>query len=437
MTNEAGTPSKTAGRRPLCAAPFNSLLVDPDKGVRPCCRYFPPIGHHVPGSVSIGKLDATTSLAAIRDSAAWRDVADRLAAGDTPVGCHDCLQRERETGYSGRGDYDDPEWDKGLRYLEINTSNICTLQCRHCDGHFSHRWARVQGMPTHKADTTNLLENLRATDLSRLEVVAFKGGEPLVNPDLGATLEHLAAIGRLASLEVRITTNGTVDPAPFLPLLRRARRCWFNLSVDGVGAVQTYIRHGRSDVENVQRLVAACSAIPDVRYGLITSVMAYNVHQLPAIAAWWRKLAGAELRSKWVRRWRRWTRQAEFLPLSFFNIVTSPGHLALGALQDATRARLADRYEQLDATIYGNVVRVLRQPFAGARAHDQLVLETLRTDRLLGRSWRDAVPELADELVLLDRDASLAEFARRPDVSTTDMAAITQAADDLAAAASR
>lgn len=416
-------------------APFNALLIDPDKGVRPCCRYFPPVGHHVPDSVSIGRLDASTSLTAIREGAAWREVADQLAAHEEPIGCRDCLQRERSTGYSGRGDYDGATPEHGLTYLEVNTSNICTLQCRHCDGHFSHRWARVQGMPTHKADTETLRASLRSVDLSKLEVVAFKGGEPLINPDVAATLEHLAGIGRLRHVDVRITTNGTVDPTPFLPLLRQARRCWFNLSVDGVGAVQTYIRHGRSDLENVQRLVASCMSIPDVRFGLITSVMAYNVHQLPEIAAWWRRLAGAELRNKWVRRWRRWTRQAEFLPLSFFNIVTSPGHLALGALQDATRARLADRYERLDATLYHNVIRVLREPFAGARAHDQLVLETLRTDRLLGRSWRDAAPELADELVLLDRESSLAEFARRPDVSSADVAAIRQAADELATTA--
>ena len=61
-------------------APFNALLIDPDKGVRPCCRYFPPVGHHVPDSVSIGRLDASTSLTSIREGAAWREVADQLAA---------------------------------------------------------------------------------------------------------------------------------------------------------------------------------------------------------------------------------------------------------------------------------------------------------------------------------------------------------------------
>lgn len=409
-------------------APFNALLIDPDKGVRPCCRYFPPVGHHVADSVSIGRLDASTSLTAIRDGAAWREVADQLAAHEEPVGCRDCLQRERSTGYSGRGDYDGATPEHGLTYLEINTSNICTLQCRHCDGHFSHRWARVQGLPTHKADTETLRRSLRSVDLSRLEVVAFKGGEPLINPDVTATLEHLAGIGRLQHVDVRITTNGTVDPSPFLPLLRQARRVWFNLSVDGVGAVQTYIRHGKSDVENVRGLVDACSTIPRVRFGLICSVMAYNVFHLPEIASWWRALAARDTGGKWRRRLRRWLGMPEFLPLSFFNLVTSPEQISIPALQDATRHALADRYERMDPLLYANVVKMLRLPFAGASVHDQFVVETLRNDRLLGRSWRDAIPELAPEMRLLDPDAARARLERArasdPDLAATLVTAL-------------
>lgn len=408
-------------------APFNALLIDPDKGVRPCCRYFPPVGHHVAGSVSIGRLDASTSLTSIREGAAWREVADQLAAHEEPVGCRDCLQRERSTGYSGRGDYDGATPDHGLTYLEINTSNICTLQCRHCDGHFSHRWARVQGMPTHKADTETLRASLRSVDLSKLEVVAFKGGEPLINPDVAATLEHLSGIGRLRHVDVRVTTNGTVDPTPFLPLLRRARRVSFNLSVDGVGVVQTYIRHGKSDVGNVQRLVAICSAIPRVRFGLICSVMAYNVFQLPEIAAWWRALAAPDAGGKWRRRLRRWAGKPEFAPLSFFNLVTSPEQIAIPALQDTTRHALADRYERLDPALYANVVRVLRTPFAGARVHDQFVVETLRNDRLLGRSWRDAIPELAAEMRLLDPESARAQLDRARGIDPASAEALAAA----------
>ena len=399
--------------QPLCVAPFTALLIDPDKGVRPCCRFFDALGAYVPGSVAIGRLDPHTTASDIMAGPAWRGIAQQLAARKVPPGCRECIQRERDTGYAGRRDYDDPDWRQGLTYLEINTSNVCTLQCRHCDGYYSHLWAPHQGLPTHRADSELLLRSLRGLDLSHLNSVAFKGGEPLINPDLVAVLEHLAAIGRLEQVVVRITTNGTVARGLPLELLGRARRCEIGISVDGVGELQTYIRHGNSAGATIARFVAAASAIPRVRFGIIVSVMAYNVFALPAIADWWRTLAGYDPRRRWQARWRRWRRRAEFQPISFFHFVTSPAHLCVSSLQDHTRARAAAQLERLDPELYAHVIHMLRRPFAGNHDHDRLVLETLKNDQLLGRSFREALPELRDEMVLLDPAAARADLQRR------------------------
>ena len=47
-------------------------------------------------------------------------------------------------------------------------------------------------------DADLLVRSLRELDLSHLERVSFKGGEPMVNTDVPAVLEHLREIGRLA-----------------------------------------------------------------------------------------------------------------------------------------------------------------------------------------------------------------------------------------------
>ena len=412
----------TPPRRPLCVAPSTALLIDPDKTVRPCCRYFPPIGAHVPGSFGIGRIDEHTTVADVRDGAAWREVAGQLAAHEMPAGCRDCLQQERDSGLAGSREYDDEDWQQGITFLEINTSNICTLQCRHCDGHFSHRWARVQGMPTHKADPELLLESLRGIDLSHVKRVAFKGGEPLVNPDLVAVLKHLDAIGRLQHVTVRITTNGTVAPEEPLAWLRKARSCEFGISVDGVGDLQTYIRHGPSSLDKIERFLQVYGAIPRVRFGVIVSVMAYNVCTLPAIADWWRGLAGYPMGNRWIQRWRRWRGRAEFRPISFQHFVTSPKHLAVTCLQDHTRAQLVRRFQALDPLRYAQVIRMLQAPYAGDHIHDQWVLETLRKDRLLGRDFRAVLPELAAEFELLDPAALFADLERSRRAGATTQA---------------
>jgi len=230
-----------------------------------------------------------------------------------------------------------------------------------------------------------------------------------------------------------LSTNGSVAPTELLPLLSKAKRCDIGISVDGAGELQTYIRHGRSSADNIARFVEAYRRLPRVSFGAIVSVMAYNVPALPQIEAWWSSVAGYDPRSKWQRRWQRWTRKAEFHPLTFFHFVTSPEHLAVHCLQDQTRAKLAARYEQLDPRAYGQVVQMLKMPFAGARMHDQWVVETLRNDRLLGRSYRDDLRDLQHEFVLLDPVATFADLQRRRDAGEIDAAQFANLSADLAA----
>jgi hypothetical protein len=159
------------------------------------------------------------------------------------------------------------------------------------------------------------------------------------------------------------------------------------LSVDGTGQVQEYVRHGGSSLPVLERSIATWAAMPNVVLDRNTSVMAYNVFDLPRIDAWW-----AGLSARFRGRYR---------PSHYESFVLSPAELAVHCLQDATRLALADRYEALDRELYAPVTAVLRQPFAGVAMHDAFVRRTWRDDAELGRSVLDAVPELAAEMVLL------------------------------------
>ena len=55
----------------------------------------------------------------------------------------------------------------------------------------------------------------------------------------------------------------------------------------------------------------------------------------------------------------------------------------------------------MDPVLYAPVVRVLDQPFAGVQRHDEFVRRTQELDRELGTEVLAAVPELAEEMVLL------------------------------------
>jgi hypothetical protein len=376
---------------PLCVAARTALLIDPDKSVRPCCSYG-NYGQHLPGTWGIDRLSPARRLADIVRSEPWQQVVEALDRGAIPTGCADCMRREVETGASLRRNLYSPNWQRGLTYLELNTSNKCTLQCRHCGPGFSHRWAKDLGGEIHAACGDELLPTLRELDLSHLERVMFKGGEPMVNGDVAVTLNYLREIGRLEHTHVSMVTNGSVIDDELVELMLDSHSVGLSISVDGVGDVQRYIRHGRSDTSLIERFVArwrdlqAARRVPtyvDVRP--LVSVMVYNVHALPAIAEWWRRV-------------QQQPGHLTMLPIQFDHFVLDPPELSVTVLRDPARARLAAHLQALDAGLYGNVVRLLQQPWAGAETHAAFVQRTRSHDALLGTRLEDLVPGLAREL---------------------------------------
>jgi hypothetical protein len=391
----ASAPSD-APPRPLCTAAATSVLIDVDKGVRPCCSYE---GKHLPHSLSVGRL-GETSLADVLAGEAWSTLREQLDRHEVPPGCANCISRERVSGRSERTNLEDrlsPNWHRGITYLELNSSNLCNLQCRHCSSFFSSRWSAHErrhgrpAAPVKAPDTDMLLRNLRGVDLSHLDAVALKGGEPMLNEDARVLLQHCEQLGVLEGLTVYMVTNGTVIEPRLLELLRRVKRCQVGVSVDGVGGVQTYIRHGASELERLEEAIAVYAAMPNVVLTRNTSVMAYNVFCLDRLDAWWDGLA-ARFPGRLVR--------------SVYGLfVLDPAELAVNVLQDATRTAVRDRYQALDAQRYAPVIRMLDRRFAGARLHDAFVRRTRQLDAELGRSVLDVVPELAAEMELLQPEA--------------------------------
>src|SRR5689334_11591242 len=115
-------------RLPFCTAPFTSAVVDPDKGVRPCCTF----------EGRLGSL-REQPLADIVASPAWKEVQGQITRGDLPAGCAKCWQREKATGWSPRLCFLEArsarngEWRRGITEIEVNSSNVCNLACTHCN----------------------------------------------------------------------------------------------------------------------------------------------------------------------------------------------------------------------------------------------------------------------------------------------------------------
>lgn len=391
----AALEKERATRAPLCVAAESALLIDADKTVRPCCDYW---GKHRDDGPGVGRL-GEQALVDILAGPVWNSLRADLAAHRAPAGCAGCLKREATTGSSHRLLLERLHAGArrpGISYLELNSSNLCNLQCRHCNPRYSSRWAaheRRHGRPTSpvtQPDPQLLLDNLRGVDLQHLAFVSLKGGEPMLNADVPTLLQHLDERGVLGKVTVFVVTNGTTLDQQVLALLARAKKVALCVSVDGHGDLQTYIRHGASDLATIEHNLCVYAALPNFVLDRNTAVMAYNVFHLDRIDAWW-----GELAKRFPGRCR---------PSHYESFVLWPEDLSVHCLQDATRAELAAKYTALDPVLYAPVIAVLRQPFAGPTLHDALVRRTRREDAELGRSILDVVPELAAEMVLLGGD---------------------------------
>lgn len=389
---------------PLCTAPFTSFIVDPDKTVRPCCVWE---GEHF-GSLEDTHIDSILAGERMQETRAL--LADRK----WPDGCLRCKDRAQQTGWSlqqdflpGGASFSD-EWNKGLTYIELNSTNLCNLACLHCSVKFSNEWERYDRMlndeglglrfiahhtapdapaPCHGGDAADsepkvasVPDQLSGMDLSHLKTVMLKGGEPMMNRDAIALLQRLDELGVLCNVTVTVVTNGSVVNPKIKEFLSHAKSVNCCLSVDGVGAVQDYIRYGPSANDRIEASVHSLLELPQTRWSMLMSVMTYNVFTLPQVAEWWNRMS----------------RHApdRFDAVNFKHFVIDPVYLSVSALPDSLRQQLIARYEPM-GSLYKNVIRTLKQPFHGDDVLQTFVEFTRIMDRYRTTSVTDAVPELA------------------------------------------
>jgi MoaA/NifB/PqqE/SkfB family radical SAM enzyme len=386
-------------KTPFCTAPFTAFLVDPDKGVRPCCDFE---GH-------LGNI-REQPLSEILSSPGWQKVRTQISRDDMPDGCVSCYKREKATGWSVRRDFiakratKNGQWKKGLTEIEINSSNVCNLTCTHCSADFSTGWlslipklqeAKVphyrgqQPQQILKPDPENIVRQLSGLDLSHMDLVRFKGGEPMLNPDVPAVLRYFKERGLLGQMEASFVSNGSVVSEEVLELLRAAKTVSMCISVDGTGEVQDYIRRGPSGISRIERFIEAFASLPTITFNLSISVMVYNVFSLDRISAWWNGLD-----KQYPGKMKQ--------PLRFPLCVIQPPILSIRVLQDGTRKKLIDKYRRLHDANYSHVLKALKQPFAGEKIHNDFVAYTQGMDKIWKSDVLRVVPELAPEMVLLE-----------------------------------
>jgi sulfatase maturation enzyme AslB (radical SAM superfamily) len=133
-----------------------------------------------------------------------------------------------------------PNKEPKLTYLDVRLSNKCNLGCRMCSPSFSSLIAEERGIKSNYSWSKGALEQIKKID--NLQVLYITGGEPLLVKENYILLENLVETGASKRILLILNTNCTVFPDKFINLILKFEKVLVNLSIDGIGKVQEYIR---------------------------------------------------------------------------------------------------------------------------------------------------------------------------------------------------
>lgn len=295
--------------------------------------------------------DGSLSLTEIWTSDYYQEVRKQMLAGERVSHCRRCWEADDRGGGSDRQIHNtwfkapsgfDLDIEKGNSlgapsFLDLRPGNFCNLACRMCftrvssgvnDLHRDHPeleevtgesyWHEVNDWiddPVRFEEVKSWIPNTKTLKLA--------GGEPLFMPGVIKLLRWCVDSGN-THLHLDITTNGTRTQGKVLNWLEKFDSVDIQLSIDGVGKVNDYIRSG----SNWHEIDKAYQKYLDmnVRVNLLVAVQNYNIFSLVDLIEYW-KDHGAN---------------GNFV----FNFVDWPRELQIDILPESIRLRVANQIEE-------------------------------------------------------------------------------------------
>jgi organic radical activating enzyme len=181
-----------------------------------------------------------------------------LLENKKPTDCNSCWDKESKGLKSTRDRFlkkfrESDYATAKIEHLEVRESNLCNLMCRMCNPNDSIKIEReLEQHPELKpyyypSSKQTMSEENWANILKISEGVtslSLTGGEPLLIKRYYDLLDHLSVVN--PNVLLKVYTNCTVYNPIFVEKLLKFRDVEINMSIDAVGEVAEYQRHGVS-----------------------------------------------------------------------------------------------------------------------------------------------------------------------------------------------
>jgi glutamate-1-semialdehyde 2,1-aminomutase len=199
--------------------------------------------------------------------------------------------------WNRENDYDLEQ--RKLKYLEIALGNYCNLKCRTCSGLLSTTWydddnslaPYYKDRKKHKS-IVNVVKDWTVEEFSDIEEIKFTGGEPMLHPNFIKILDLILSTGREGLIKLDIFTNASWVPTDkILDRLKQFNKVVINLSVDGIGIVNDYIRAPSewntvdASVRKWLEIEQECQDTFIVKW--LPCINLYNIWQFGDMLDWW------------------------------------------------------------------------------------------------------------------------------------------------------
>lgn len=206
-----------------CFAIKNSLTVDTNGDIKPCCKFKGKFGNLYKDLINT-------------------KVFETLLNDEWPSGCINCKLAENKNLRSRRISYEN-RFNKQDFLLDLSIGNYCNLKCRMCNEKLSTGWyadAKKLGCNTPPPSQLTLehIDNVfESLPQDKNIIIELKGGEPLLLP----TTEYVFKKAIKMNATIICITNGTVLPEWFFEIIKY-KKLQLQLSVDGIENTYNYVR---------------------------------------------------------------------------------------------------------------------------------------------------------------------------------------------------
>lgn len=401
-----------ANGKVFCAYPYVSLFVSNSGKQLPCCYAQNNHTSETPAP-NILKSKNTQDL---WNSDYIRTIRALMAEGKFPAACSVCEKTEALRGKSHRHRsldqfaeeleslVEDRFYVKSpIRHLDLRLGNKCNLACRMCHPASSNQlipeWLMskevserkeaqdVMAMPQWSRSESAL--ELLKSDIVDPTFIHFAGGEPSIDKRHEKVLEHLVEMGKSKKIILSYNTNLT-QKISALRFVERFRKIKITVSLDGVGALNDYIRapsNWNQLNKNLLDYVELSESSEKVQVEANVTLSAYNILAIKSIIKYFASLSV----------------QKPIVPV--FTIVEDPNWLSFRVLPPELRLR-ADMGLQEALNIYCRLeenellkerLQVVRDILKAAVWDDQLFEKfcekTEFFDRSRGVSVFDVIPD--------------------------------------------